>query len=163
MQKRPTPGSSGASLAKRPHLESGNEAHPSGMKSTGGSVTTSSADARREAMGVGAPDVPPSSTSSSFLSAVFQVSMLFNFLDQWRRITGLCLIWFCGHHLLLRLPPLLHNFCQFNVKATAAHHSIIQKEVDDVLSNGVIEPFSGGAGYYSSMFVVPKCTGGLQP
>ena len=38
------PGSSGASLAKRPHLESRNEAHPSGKKSAGGSVSTSSAD-----------------------------------------------------------------------------------------------------------------------
>ena len=36
MQKRPVPGSSGASLAKRPHLERGNEAHPSGKKSAGG-------------------------------------------------------------------------------------------------------------------------------
>ena len=42
------PGYSGASLAKRPHFESANEAHPSGKKSTGGSVTTSSADTRRK-------------------------------------------------------------------------------------------------------------------
>ena len=48
MQKRPVSGSSGASLAKRPHLESGNDAHPSGRKSTGGSVTTSSANTRRK-------------------------------------------------------------------------------------------------------------------
>ena len=40
------PGSSGPSLAKRPHLETGNEAYPSGMKSAGGSVSTSSANAR---------------------------------------------------------------------------------------------------------------------
>ena len=38
------PGTSGASLPKSPHLESRNEAHPSGMKSAGGSVSTSSAD-----------------------------------------------------------------------------------------------------------------------
>ena len=48
VQKRPVPGSSGASLAKRPHLESGNEAHPSGKKSAGGSVSTSSANTRRK-------------------------------------------------------------------------------------------------------------------
>ena len=40
VQKRPMSGSvlgtSGASLPKQPHLESGNEAHPSGMKSACG-------------------------------------------------------------------------------------------------------------------------------
>ena len=45
VQKRPMSGSvsgtSGASLPKRPHLESGKEAHPSGKKSAGGSVSTS--------------------------------------------------------------------------------------------------------------------------
>ena len=41
-------GTSGASLPMRPHLESGNEAHPSGKKSTGGSVSTSSAESRRK-------------------------------------------------------------------------------------------------------------------
>ena len=69
-----------------------------------------------------------------------------------------------GHHLQLRShPPLFCNFQQFNVKAAAAHHPIIQKEVDELLAKGVIEPSSGGAGFYSSMFVVPKHTGGLQP
>ena len=52
VQKRPLSGSvagtSGASLPKRPHLESGNEAHPRGKKSAGGSVSTSSADTRRK-------------------------------------------------------------------------------------------------------------------
>ena len=52
VQKRPlpesVPGSSGASLAKRPCLASGNEAPPSGKKSTGGSVSTSSEDTRRK-------------------------------------------------------------------------------------------------------------------
>ena len=41
-------GSSGASLAKRHHLETGNEAGPSGKNSAGGSVSTSSADTRRK-------------------------------------------------------------------------------------------------------------------
>ena len=45
---RVLPGPSGASLAKRPHLECGNEAHPSGKKSAGGSVSTSSAETRRK-------------------------------------------------------------------------------------------------------------------
>ena len=65
-----------------------------------------------------------------------------------------------GHHLQLRShPPLFCNIGQFNVKA---HHPIIQ-EVDELLAKGVIEPSSGGAGFYSSLFVVPKCAGGPWP
>ena len=45
----------------------------------------------------------------------------------------------------------------------AAHHPVIQKEVDELLAKGAIKPSSGGAGFYSSMFVVPKHTGGLCP
>ena len=52
VQKRPISGSvpetSGASLPKRPHLESGGEAQPSGKKSAGGSVSTSSAETKRK-------------------------------------------------------------------------------------------------------------------
>ena len=48
VKKRSVTGSSGPSLAKRPHLETGTEAHPSGKKSAGGSVSTSSANARRK-------------------------------------------------------------------------------------------------------------------
>ena len=57
-------------------------------------------------------------------------------------------------------------FCysqHFNVKAAAAHHPVIQKEVYELLAEGAIEPSSSGAGFYSSMCVVPKHTGGLQP
>ena len=72
------------------------------------------------------------------------------------------MVW--GHHLQLRsCSPLFHNFCQFSAKAAAAHHPIIQKEVDELLSKGTVEPSSGGTGFYSSVFVVPKHTGGLQP
>ena len=42
------PGTSGASLPKLPHLESGNEAHPHGKKSAGGTVSTSSTESRRK-------------------------------------------------------------------------------------------------------------------
>ena len=59
-----------------------------------------------------------------------------------------------GHHLQLRShPPLFHDFCKFNVKAAAARHPVIQREVDELLAKV--------AGFYSSMFVVPKHTGGL--
>ena len=72
------------------------------------------------------------------------------------------MIW--GHHLQLQShPPLCHKFWQFNAKAATNHHPIIQKEVDELLAKGVIEPSSGGAGFYSSVFVVPKHTGGLWP
>ena len=118
-------------------------------------------------MGVNAPDVPEPSTSSfssSSPSATFQVGMVFKFFDQWRSITSnrfvLNMLW--GHHLQLRsCPPLFCDFWHFNVKVAAAHHPVIQKEVDDLLAKGAIEPSSRDAGFYSSMFVVPKCTGGL--
>ena len=48
VQKRPVPGSSGASLAKRPYLESETETHAGGKKSAGGSVSASSADAGKK-------------------------------------------------------------------------------------------------------------------
>ena len=92
--------------------------------------------------------------------------MLSHFLDQWRSITSyrFVLNMVQGHHLqLMSYLPLFCNFWQFNVKATAAHHPIIQKEVDEVLSEGAIQPSSGGFGFYYSVFVVPKCTGGLWP
>ena len=40
---------------------------------------------------------------------------------------------------------------------------MIWKEVDELLAKGAIELSWGGAGFYSSMFVVPKHTGGLCP
>ena len=61
------------------------------------------------------------------------------------------------------MPSLALYFWQFNVKAAVAHHPIIQKEVEELLAKGAIEPSSGGSGSYSSVFVVPKHTGGLQP
>ena len=35
--------------------------------------------------------------------------------------------------------------------------------MDELLAKGAIEPSPSGAGFYSSMFVVPKHTGGPQP
>ena len=86
------------------------------------------------------------------------------FLDQCRSIIS---NWFVlnmvqGLYLQLRShPPLFCNFGQFNVKSAAARHPIIQKEVDELLAMGVLEPSSGVAGFYSSLFVVPKHTSGL--
>ena len=119
-------------------------------------------------MGVGTPDVPQPSTSSpssSSTSTTFQVGMLFKFFDQWRSITSnrFVLNMVLGHLQLRSCPPLFCDFWHFNVKAAAAHHPVIQKEVDEFLAKGGIEPSSGGAGFYSSVFVVPKHTGGLHP
>ena len=156
-------------LPMRPYLESGNEAHLSGKKSAGGSVSTSSTESRRKGgMGVSTPDMPEPSTSSassSSTSATFQVGMLFKLFDQWRSITSnrFVLNMVQSHHLQLRSCPLFHDFQCFNVKVAVAHHPVIQKEVDELLAKGAIEPYSCGAGFYSSMFVVLKHTGGLQP
>ena len=32
----------------------------------------------------------------------------------------------------------------------------------ELSAKGAIEPFIGDSGFYSEIFVVPKCTGGLQ-
>ena len=120
-------------------------------------------------IGVSTPDVPQlstSSSSSSSTSAMFQVGMLFKFFDEWRCITSnrFVLNMVRGHHLQLRYhPPLFCDFWNFNVTVAAAHHPIIQKEVDELLAKGALEPSSSGDGFYSSVFVVPKCTGGLCP
>ena len=120
-------------------------------------------------MGIATPDVPQpstSSSSSSSTSATFQVRMLLKFFDQWRSITSnrfvLNMVW--GHHFKLRShPPLFCEFWHFNVKVPAAHHPVIQNEVSGLLAKGAIEPSSGGAGFYSSIFVVPKHTASLCP
>ena len=173
-QKRPmsgsVPGTSGAYLPKRPHLESGNEAHASGKKSAGGSVSTSSTESRRKgSIGVSTPDVPQpstSSSSSSSTSATFQVGMLFKCFDQLRSITSnrFVLHMVRCHHLQLRShPPLFHDFWHFNVKAAAAHHPVIQKEVDELLAKGTIEPSSGGVGFYSSVLWYLIIPGAFDP
>ena len=57
-----------------------------------------------------------------------------------------------GHHLHLECQPsLFHNFTCFNVKAAVAHHPIIWKEVDELLTKGSIEPWMGGADFYSTL------------
>ena len=91
---------------------------------------------------------------------------VFQFFRQWKSITSnrYVLNIVQGHHIQLRLHhPLFHNFQQFNSKASAAHHLIIQKEVDEVLAKGEVETSSGGVDFSSSLFVIPKHTGGLWP
>ena len=138
------PECSGGSLATMLHLESRIEACTCGRKSVGGSVSASFADAKKKgSCGVGASYASQSIAFSSSSSLVLQVGML-PFLDQWRGITSnrFVLNMVQGHHLQLRShPPLFCNFWQFNVKAAAGHHPIIQKEVDDLLATG--EPSSG--------------------
>ena len=82
--------------------------------------------------------------------------MLFKFFDQCRSITSnrfvLNMVW--GHYLqLISHPPLFCDFWHFNVKAAVAHHPVIQKEVDELLAKGAIKNSSGGAGFYSSMYL----------
>ena len=69
-----------------------------------------------------------------------------------------------GHHRQVKYhPPLLHNFRWLDIKATPGHHSIIQKEVCELLAKGNIEPFTVWTGFNSNIFVAPKHMGGLHP
>ena len=94
------PWTSGASLPKQPHLESGNEAHLHGKKSAGDTVSTSSTESRRKG-GCGGqctPDVSQPSTSCHPPHPLhLQHSRLVcfsNFLINGKALhpTGLCLI-----------------------------------------------------------------------
>ena len=66
------------------------------------------------------------------------------------------------HSLQLRCHfVLFQSFKQFNIKAAKSHHCTLQKKVDQLLAKGAIELSTGGAGFYSNVFIVPKCSGGL--
>ena len=111
-------------------------------------------------------DVISDELKSVSSSSVVQVGTLAALLDQWRSITSnrFVLNTMQDHYFQLRChPPLFCNFWQFNILTTPAYHAIIQKEVDELLAKGPIEPSSGGAGFYSNIFVVPKHTSGLHP
>ena len=106
-----------------------------------------------------------SSASSSSTSTAFQVGMLFKFV-QWRSITSNRfvpnMVW--GQDLQHKShPPLFHDFLQFNVKVAAAHHPLISEGVDEPLAKGAVEPSLGGAGFYSSRFVVLCILGTSDP
>ena len=95
---------------------------------------------RKVAMGDGIPDVLQSTASSSSSSSfVVQAGTLPQFLYQWRSITSnrFVINMVKGQHLQLRYQaPSFHNFTQFDIKVAAAHHPIIQKEVDELLKKG---------------------------
>ena len=85
-----------------------------------------------------------------------QVDTVPQFLDQWRIIASsrFVLNMVRGHHLQLRChPPLFCNFKWFNIKA-ATSYPVRQKEVDEILVQGAVEPTTDGAGFYSDVFVV---------
>ena len=120
VQRRPVPGSSGASLAKKPQLECGNEVHPSEKKSAGGSVSTSSAETRRKGSHRGWHSwcARVLSFFSLFIISICSFSgwYAFQIFDQSRSITSnrFLLNMVQGHHLQLRsCPPLFHIILLF--------------------------------------------------
>ena len=56
---------------------------------------------------------------------------------------------------------LFSNFKQLNIKAVVAHHHVTYNEIDKQLAKGATEPSTCGTGFYSNVFVVLRCTGGL--
>ena len=86
VQKRPTsgsvPGTSGASLPKRPHLESGNEAHLSSKKSRSAFLMCQSPQLLQ----------PPPHVHLQLFRLVCFSNVLIN--EEALHPTGLCLIWF---------------------------------------------------------------------
>ena len=115
-QKKPMSGSvlgtSGVSLPKRPHLESGNEACPSGKKSAGGTVSTSSTESRRKGGHGGSvllmcQSPPPLHPPHHLHLHHFRLVCFSNFLINGEALhpTGLCLIWFGA--TIFSLDPIL--------------------------------------------------------
>ena len=138
-------GVSGASLDTR------TDSHQDSMKSAGVHLPVQLTLGRRGAMGYGIPVVLQSITSSPLSSSVVQVGTLPKFLDQWRSIRcNRCVLNMVkGHYLQLRyFPPLFYNFEQFNIKVATADDPIIQKEVNELLAKGAIEPSSGVPGFH---------------
>ena len=104
--------------------------------------------------------------SSMSSSSIVQVRILPHFLDQCRSMSSnkFVLSMVIGHHLQLqKWPQVLCNFKLFNIKGAATHCPIIQENVQELLAKGAIEPSSGGPGFYSNVFVVPKHVGGSWP
>ena len=67
------------------------------------------------------------------------------------------------HHLQLRVCyPLFYNFHQFQVEAAWGHHPVIQKEVQQLVAKGSIEP-STVVLVSIPVCVIPKHLGGLHP
>ena len=78
--------------------------------------------------------------------------------------TGLCLIWFGA--TIFSLDPILPCSVTFGTLMSRCPQLIIllfRRRLMSSLLREKIEPSSGGAGFYSSVFVVPKHTGGLRP
>ena len=116
VQKKPmsgsVPGTSGASLPKWPHLESGNEAHTSGKKSAGSTVSTSYTESRRKGLAWGLAllmchSPPPLHPPHHLHLQCFRLVCFSNFLINGEALhpTGLCLIWFGA--TIFSLDPIL--------------------------------------------------------
>ena len=94
-------------------MESRIETHPGGKKSADGSVSASSADARKKVVvGVDTPDM---SVHSLHIILIFTFSGCyvshFWIIGEALLSKGLCFKTVQGHHLQLRSsPPLFHNF-----------------------------------------------------
>ena len=173
VQKRPMsgslPGTSGTSLPKRLHLESGIEAHMSGKKSTGGNVSTSSAETRRKGGLWGSaflmcqsPQLlqPPPHLSLQ----LFRLVCFSNFLINGEALhpTGLYFIWF-GVTTFSLHPILPFSMTSGNLISRWQQLIILlfRGRLMSILLREQLNPLPSCAGFYSSMFVVPKHTGGL--
>ena len=91
------PWSSGASVAKRPHLESGTKTYPGGKMSAGGSVSASSVDTKKKgpwhsALLMCHSPWPPYHPNLQFFKLVCFPIFWIN--EETLLLMGLCLIWF---------------------------------------------------------------------
>ena len=97
---------------------------------------------------------------------LFRLVCFSNFLINGEALhpTGLCLIWFGA--TIFNLDPILPCSMTSGTLMSRQWQLIIllfRRKLMSFLLKGATEPSSGGAGFYSSVFVVPKHTGGLCP
>ena len=130
-------------------------------------MPTSSTDSRKKGtIRDSVPYVLQSKISSPPSSSVVHVDTFPKNLDQWKSIASdrfvLNMVKIHNHQRRW-YPVSFHNLKLFHMKPAMANHPIIQKEVNKLLVKHTTEPFTGGAGFYSTIFVTLKHNGGLSP
>ena len=137
VQKQPVAESSGGCVGSRPYSDHGTESHQSGRKSSGAGASASVTDSQKKGSHEGWHFWCFAVYIIDFYSSIMQADTLPHFVDQWgiNTLSRSVLNMVRGHHLHVRAHP--H---WFNIKTAPAHHPVIQKEVQELLAKGAIEP-----------------------
>ena len=99
--------------------------------------------------GNGIPDVLQSIPSSTSSSLFLQGGGTLLQSKERHYFSRFVLSMVKSHHLQLRcLPQLYDNFKLFKIKAATSHHSVTQKEVDELLAIGAFRLLTSGVVFF---------------